>query len=62
MRRTHETIVVRINRPANQLPFERRSVVAPPTAPSGGSPVDGGVATEVIFRVLHMLAYSQVRV
>jgi hypothetical protein len=61
MRRTHETITIRIGRPTAQLPFERRSVAAPASAPSAGGPVDGGTATEVVFRILHMLAYSQVR-
>jgi hypothetical protein len=60
VRRTHDSMTIRINKPAAQLPFERRAAIAPPNAPSGGSSIDGGAATEVIFRVLHILAYSQV--
>lgn len=59
-RRTHETITIRINRPIDQLPFDRRTVAAPASALSGGTPLDGGTACEVVFRILHVLAYSQV--
>ena len=53
-------MTVRINKAAGLLPFERRSTIAPPNADVGGISVDGGSATEVVFRVLHILPYSQV--
>jgi hypothetical protein len=58
--RTHESITIRISRLLSQLPFKRIAGVAPANALSGGSVTEDGLATLVTFRVMHMLAYTQV--
>ncbi len=60
--RTHESITVRISRALAQLPIKRINIVAPQGALSGGSVIEDGAATLVTFRILHMLAYTQVNV